>query len=102
MPCERRGVYPSPTEVNQLRFESSLRVRLLALGFGVTLGLLLSEGLVRFVAPQQRTPLLTGTGLEGMTRLDARYGWILVPHTRGFFFRHTRVETNGLGLRDHD
>jgi lysophospholipase L1-like esterase len=60
------------------------------------------EVALRFFAPQPLTPLLAGLGPPGLYQAHPRYGWALVPHFQGPFFKQTQVQVNSLGLRDRE
>jgi lysophospholipase L1-like esterase len=75
--------------------------RIGAVAFGVAVGLLAAEALVRIAAPQQPSPLVW-RGEEGLVRLDPRSGFALIPGFSGPFFRGTRVDVSSLGLRDRE
>jgi lysophospholipase L1-like esterase len=76
---------------------------LLLLGGAALVGLLVAELLTRLVAPQRPTPAFLRPDGEdaSLYRLDSMYGLVLKPDISEPFIFGTRVETNALGLRDH-
>jgi lysophospholipase L1-like esterase len=73
--------------------------RLAALALGTLLGLAMAEAMVRWFAPQHMRGFGEGAG---QTVADPRYGYVLAPDATFTFVNDTLVQTNSLGLRDHE
>jgi lysophospholipase L1-like esterase len=73
----------------------------------VAAGLVISETMVRALAPQELTPLNAWAECcndlaSDVLVSDPVYGWIARPVHRGEYARHTQLATNSLGLRDRE
>ena len=73
----------------------------LRLSLTIAASLILAEVLVRFVSPQQPTPL-GGNDPHGLTIRDSELGYTLKPNFEGSWVRNVLVRTNAIGLRDID
>jgi hypothetical protein len=74
-------------------------VRLILIVMSVSMALVVSEGMLRWLRPQETTPLLRALGQQAHVS-DARYGWKLRPAYTGPFAFGSKVAVNSIGLRD--
>jgi hypothetical protein len=80
----------------------ALTANLLLIGFSTLVALLVGEVLVRWLAPQPRA---LSAALHNLYVLDDELGYVLQPGFDRHIRTHTftsHVETNSLGLRDHE
>ena len=73
----------------------------LVLAVSLVVGVLLTELLVRWVAPQELTPL-GAHDPTGLRIIDSRFGLVLKPNFDGLWARDVVVQVNSLGLRDKE
>ena len=82
------------------------RVFVVLVLFGLAIGAVTSEIVIRLLFPQTLSPLLTWAVTRdyapGMIVSDPTIGWVLSPGFKGTHVRDTQVEINSIGLRDHE